>query len=48
MFGYFPEVPVTKIRVSAPAPYKNPSVRNSNATELLKKTLYREIARFEC
>ena len=25
-FGYFPEVPVTKIRVSAPAPYKNPTV----------------------
>ena len=24
--GYFPEVPVTKIRVSAPAPYKNPTV----------------------
>ena len=22
-FGYFPEVPITKIRVSAPAPYKN-------------------------
>ena len=26
IFGYFPEVPVTKIRVSAPAPYKNPTV----------------------
>ena len=26
MFGYFPEVPVTKIRVSAPAPEKNPTV----------------------
>ena len=25
-FGYFPEVPVTKIRVSAPAPYKNPTI----------------------
>ena len=25
-FGYFPEVPVTKIRVSAPALYKNPTV----------------------
>ena len=25
-FGYFPVVPVTKIRVSAPAPYKNPTV----------------------
>ena len=25
-FGYFPEVPVTKIRVSAPAPYKHPTV----------------------
>ena len=26
-FGYFPEVPVTKIRVSAPAPYKDPTVK---------------------
>ena len=26
-FGYFPEVPVTKIRVLAPAPYKNPTVK---------------------
>ena len=26
MFGYFPEVSVTKIRVSAPAPYQNPTV----------------------
>ena len=26
VFGYFPEVPVTKIRVSAPSPYKNPTV----------------------
>ena len=25
-FGKFPEVPVTKIRVSAPVPYKNPTV----------------------
>ena len=25
-FGYFPEVPVTRIGVSAPAPYKNPPV----------------------
>ena len=26
--GYFPEMPVTKIMVSAPAPYKNPTVAN--------------------
>ena len=25
-FGYFPEMPVTKMRVSAPAPYKKPTV----------------------
>ena len=26
MFGYFPEVPARKIRVSAPAPYKTPTI----------------------
>ena len=26
LFGYCPEVPITRIRVSAPAPYKNPTV----------------------
>ena len=25
--GYFPEVPVTKVRVPAPGPYKNPTVK---------------------
>ena len=29
MFGHFPEVPVTKIGVSAPAPCKNPTVTHS-------------------
>ena len=28
---FFPEVPVTKIRVSAPAPYKNPTVIRASA-----------------
>ena len=32
-FGYIPEVPVTKIRVSAPAPYKNPTVKASDGKE---------------
>ena len=29
IFGYFTEVPVTKITVSAPAPYKNPTVKKA-------------------
>ena len=39
MFSYLPEVPVTKIRFSAPAPYKNPTVR-SQEIDLVTRPKY--------
>ena len=39
-FRYFPEVPVTKIRVSAPGPYKNPTVIEEYRRSLLPSAGY--------
>ena len=42
--GYFPEVPVTKCRVSAPAPYNNPTV-NCDRRALWSDSVKRHLSR---
>ena len=39
IFCFFPEVPVTKVRVSAPAPYKNPTSETHNQQGIIQSDI---------